>query len=88
MSEMREGEIELRVAPPVCTPAEHLLNVCTLAAGMVVSPQFGVGTIGADAMGAYHEVIDAYMADPEMPKGVAYVAPLPADRKESELKNE
>jgi hypothetical protein len=76
MSEMREGQIDLRAVPPVLTPAEHMLKVCTIAAGMVVSAQFPVGTIGADAMAAYHNVIDAYVADPTMPQSVAYVAPL------------
>jgi hypothetical protein len=32
-------------------------------------------------MAIYHKVMDAYVADPEMPQSLAYVAPLLADSK-------
>jgi hypothetical protein len=66
MNRLSEGA-EGRVAPPTLTPAEHMLNVCTIAAGLIVSPQNPIGTL-EDTMLMYHKVIDAYMADPEMPR--------------------
>jgi hypothetical protein len=77
MSEGAEG----RAVPPVLTVAEHMQNVCTIANGLLISPQNPIGTVGDDAMLIYHKVIDAYVADPEMPQSVAYVAPLGADSK-------
>jgi hypothetical protein len=58
-----------------------MLNVCTIANGLLISPQNPIGTVGDDAMAIYHKVIDAYVADPEMPQSVAYVAALPTDSK-------
>jgi hypothetical protein len=60
--------MEPRVPPPTLTPAEHMANVCEIANGLLIAPANPVGTIGADAMLIYHQLIDAYMADPEMPK--------------------
>jgi hypothetical protein len=79
MSEEAEG----RAVPPGLTVAEHMHNVCVIAAGLIIAPQNPVGTVGDDAMAIYHKVIDAYVADPEMPQSVAYVAPLPTDSKEA-----
>jgi hypothetical protein len=77
MSEEAEG----RAVPPTLTVAEHMHNVCVIASGLIIAPQNPVGTVGDDAMAIYHKVIDAYVADPEMPQSLAYVAPLPADSK-------
>jgi hypothetical protein len=55
----------------VLTPAEHLLNICTLASGMIVSPQNPIGTIGDDAMLVYHQLLDAYEGDATMPQAFA-----------------
>jgi hypothetical protein len=77
MSEEAEG----KAVPPVLTVAEHMLNVCTIANGLLISPQNPVGTVGDDAMAIYHKVIDAYVADPTMPQSVAYVGPLLGDSK-------
>jgi hypothetical protein len=77
MSEEAEG----RVVMPALTVAEHMQNVCVIASGLIISPQNPIGTVGDDAMAIYHKVIDAYVADPEMPQAVGYVAALPADSK-------
>jgi hypothetical protein len=62
------AEDEGRAIPPTLTPTDHVLNICTIAAGLIISPQNPVGTLGEDAMLVYHKVIDAYLADPEMPQ--------------------
>jgi hypothetical protein len=77
MSEGAEG----RAVPLVLTVAEHMQNVCVIASGLIIAPQNPIGTVGDDAMAIYHKVIDAYVADPEMPQAVGYVAPLGADSK-------
>jgi hypothetical protein len=44
--------------PPVLTAAQHMLNVCTIASGMVVAHQYG--SLGDDAIAAYDLVLKAY----------------------------
>jgi hypothetical protein len=59
---------ELSTPPPTLTPAEHMLNICTIAAGLIISPQNPLGTLGPDALMAYRDVWEAYNADPDLPK--------------------
>jgi hypothetical protein len=49
---------DLENPPPVLTPAEHLLNICTLAGAMLVASQ--PESLGDDAIIAYDRILVAY----------------------------
>ena len=63
---------------PWLSVGEHMANICTLAAGLIVAPSNPVGTLAADVMLIYHEICRAYIADPDLPQPQPQVqAPQP-----------
>jgi hypothetical protein len=59
MTDLEIKKTPLPSVQPVLTDAEHMLNLCTLGGGFIVSGRIGEA-IGTDVLEAYKKIITAY----------------------------